>query len=137
MSIGIPSFRVADVVDREVVVLAPKEGDRIEGLLRPQDIECRDLTLTFRDHPVFDPDAIAGMRIGPARDVARGEDAGRAGFEELIDPNSRDRCASPACSASSMAGRTPTPTTTKSASMLEPSLRVTRLPSTPATDVPK
>src|ERR1700744_1654112 len=28
---GIQGFRVADIVDREIVVLAPEEGDRVKG----------------------------------------------------------------------------------------------------------
>ena len=34
---------------------------------------------------MFDANVLAGMRIGPARDIARGIDAGYAGFEIGID----------------------------------------------------
>ncbi len=36
---------------------------------------------------MLDPDAIAGVPIGPASDVAGGEDAGRAGLEADVDRN--------------------------------------------------
>ena len=35
--------------------------------------------------PMLDPDILFRLRIGPARDVAGGKDAGRAGFEIRID----------------------------------------------------
>src|SRR5258708_26733629 len=76
---------MADIVDRDIVMLAPKEGDAIETLPTPQHVERRDLALPFRDHPVLNADALAGMGIGPAGDVAGREDAGRAGFEVLVD----------------------------------------------------
>src|SRR5258708_22358750 len=86
---------MADVIDRDIVVLAPKKRHGIEGLPTPQYVERRDLALPFRDHPVLDADALAGMRIGPAGDVAGCEDAGRAGFEVLVDSHAAiDRKAS-------------------------------------------
>ena len=78
---------MTDIVDRQIVVLAPKERDRVEGAGVPKNIERRNLTLTFRDHPMLDTDAISGMRIGPAGDVAGGIDAFCAGFEVFIDSN--------------------------------------------------
>ena len=73
-----------NVADRDVVVLAPEEGNRIEALAPAEDVACGHLSLALRDHPVFHPDAVAGVRVGPPGDVTRREDAGRACFEELV-----------------------------------------------------
>src|SRR6202021_102992 len=64
-----------------LTIVAPEEGPRMECLPLSQHIARGGLPLTFGDDPVFDPDVFAGMRIGPARDVARGVDSGDAGFE--------------------------------------------------------
>ena len=49
------------------------------------------LALALRDDPVLDADRLAAVRVGPARDVARGEDAGRAGLADTRRPSRRDR----------------------------------------------
>ena len=83
-SIESQRLRVADVVDRHVVVLAPEEGHGVESVTLAQDVSRRRLALTLRHDPVLDPDALAGVRIRPARDVAGGKDAGSAGLEPLV-----------------------------------------------------
>ena len=80
----VPLLGVADVVDRDVVVLTPEERDGIEALAIPQHVAGGDLALALRDDPVLDADALAGTRIGPARHVPCGEDPGRARFEVLV-----------------------------------------------------
>src|ERR1019366_6516680 len=82
---AVPLLGVADVVDGDVVVLAPEKRHGGEALAPPQHVAGRDLALALRHDPVLDAHAIAGPGIGPARDVARGEHAGRAGFEILAD----------------------------------------------------
>jgi len=83
----VPCLRMADVIDRNVVVLAPERRDGIEGLASPEHIQRRDLSLAFRDHPVLDPNGLAGARIWPARDVAGGEDARSAGLQHGVHRN--------------------------------------------------
>jgi hypothetical protein len=74
---------------------------------------------------MFDADVLTGMRIGPARDITRGIDA---------TPRS---IASPALSANPRRGRTPTPTTTISASIAPPLFSIARLPSIAVTVSPR
>src|ERR1700719_4464582 len=76
---------MADVVDGEVVVLAPKEGYCVETLPPPEHIERRGLPLALRNHPMLDADPIAGMRVGPSRDIAGSKNSRSTGFKELID----------------------------------------------------
>ena len=73
----VPAFGMADIVDRHVIVLAPEKRHRVEALFVPEHVGGRGLALALGDNPVLDPDALAGMRIGPARDVAGGENSGR------------------------------------------------------------
>src|SRR6202161_686470 len=80
----VPGFGVTDIIDRHVVMLAPEERHRIERLARAQHVARRGLALAFRHHPMLDPDIFFRMRIGPARDIAGGKDAGNAAFEEFI-----------------------------------------------------
>src|SRR6266700_5883304 len=50
-----------------------------------QHVERRGLSLAFGDHPMLDANALAAMRIGPARNVARREDARSTRFEIGVD----------------------------------------------------
>ena len=81
----VPFLGVADIVDRDVVVLAPEERHGVELLAQAQHVERRGLALALGDHPVLDADRLAAVRIGPAGDVAGGEDARRAGLEKRVD----------------------------------------------------
>src|SRR6267154_285330 len=74
----VPLLGVADVVDRYVVVLAPEERHRVESLAKTEHVACRGLALTFGHHPMLNANVRAGMRVGPARDIARRVDAGNA-----------------------------------------------------------
>lgn len=80
-------LRMPDVIDHDLVVLAPKEWDGGEFLAEAEDISRRNLTLALCYDPVFDADPIAGVRIGPSRDVAGRKYARRARFEVFIDCN--------------------------------------------------
>ena len=66
-------------------MLAPEERRRRERRSLAHEIERGDLALTFRDHPMLDPNCFAADRIGPARDIARGEYARRARLEIGVD----------------------------------------------------
>src|SRR5262245_7587688 len=78
-------LRVTDVVDADVVVRAPKERHEVEALAGAEHVACGDLPLTLRDDPVLDTNPLAGVWIGPARDVARGVHSRRARLEKLAD----------------------------------------------------
>ena len=71
---------MTDIVDRHVVVLAPEERHRVEALALPEHVARGGLALALGHHPVLDANVLAGVRIGPARDIARGVDAGRRWF---------------------------------------------------------
>src|SRR5262245_13553336 len=58
---GVPALGVTDVLDRDVVVLAPEERNGIEALAPAEDVARRDLALALGNDPVFDADLRAGM----------------------------------------------------------------------------
>jgi hypothetical protein len=80
----VPLFGVADVIDRHVVMLAPEKWHRVERLALSQHIARGGLALALRHHPMLNADVFFRVRIGPARDIARGVDAGDAGLEISI-----------------------------------------------------
>ncbi len=80
----VPLLGVPDVVDADVVVLAPEERDGVETFAHSEHVLRGHLTLALGDHPVLHANPIAGMRIGPARDVARREHPWRAGLQVLV-----------------------------------------------------
>src|SRR5665213_2040408 len=51
---GVPCFGVPDVIDRNVVMLAPEERHGAERLALPKHVERRGLTLALGDDPVLD-----------------------------------------------------------------------------------
>ena len=67
---------VADVLDWDIVLLTPEERSRRETLAAFDSVERRDLSLTFSDDPMLDPDCLTTHRILPARNVARGGPGG-------------------------------------------------------------
>src|SRR6478609_4853967 len=81
----VPFLCVTDIVDRNVVVLAPEERGRSEWCRDTHHIEGGDLPLPFGDHPMLDADAFAGDRIRPAGDIAGGVNSGRTGFHVFVD----------------------------------------------------
>src|SRR4029453_17694335 len=80
----VPVFAVPDVIDRNVVVLTPEERNIGKPLPLSEHVARGRLTLPLRHHPVFDPQMLATARVGPARDVAGGKDAGYAGLEIFV-----------------------------------------------------
>ena len=115
---------MTDVVDVQIEMIAPEERRNRERLARSENIARGSLTLTSL-HPVFHANS-AGTRIGPARDVARGKNAGNVGFQELVYHTPLS-VAMPAFSARFVFGRTPIPITTSSHSNFVPSSSCTCL----------
>src|SRR3974390_1534465 len=68
-------------------MLAPEEWHCGEFLAHPHHVDCRSLALTLRDHPMFEADALAGMRVGPACDVSCGIDTGSPRLEKGVPLN--------------------------------------------------
>src|SRR5665811_914569 len=92
----IPLLGVTNIINWHVVVLAPEERHRIEFLALTQHAERGDLSLALRDHPMFHADIFAGIRVGPARNIARSIDSGDARFEKGIHQDTAiDREAGP------------------------------------------
>src|ERR1700680_3918571 len=66
----IPLIGMADIVDRDVVVLAPEEGHGGKSLAVPEHVERSGVTLALCHYPMLDANALAAMQIRPARNVA-------------------------------------------------------------------
>src|SRR5271166_3497086 len=62
----VPPLRMTDVVDRDVVVLAPEERSGREYLAAAKHVERCNLALALGDDPMFDPDRLAAVRVRPA-----------------------------------------------------------------------
>src|SRR5262245_52320187 len=73
-----------DVVDRRVVVLAPKERNLGKSLPLAENVARSRLTLPLGHDPMLDPQVLAGVGIGPPRDVAGGKDSRHTGFKVFI-----------------------------------------------------
>ena len=84
----VPGLRMADIADREVEMLRPEERDHRKGLVSAQHVCGRDLALALSDSPMFYANAFASMGIGPAGNVACGENVEIAGLQPRIDQNS-------------------------------------------------
>src|SRR5215472_10538068 len=80
----VPRLGMPDVVDRHVVMLAPEERHVGKALPLAENVaRCR-LTLPLGHDPMLDPQILAGMGVGPARDVAGGKDSRHARFKVFI-----------------------------------------------------
>ena len=80
----IPILGVADIVDRYVVVLAPKERNSRKLLTMSHHIQCSGPPLTLRRNPMIDPNVSASMRIWPGRNVSGGKHTACTGLETGI-----------------------------------------------------
>src|SRR6266446_3464990 len=80
----VPALGMPDIVDRHVVVLAPEERNLGKSLPLAENVARRRLTLPLGNDPMLDPQILAGMGIGPPRDVAGGKDSRHAGFKVFI-----------------------------------------------------
>ena len=84
-----PTARRADVVQRDVVVLAPEEGDRSEWPAgRTEHVARGRLTLALRGDEVLDADELAGAEVRIPGDVSGGENALCARLEVLVHQDS-------------------------------------------------
>src|SRR5207253_1591353 len=72
---AIPLLRVAHVVDGQIVMLGPEKRHCRKALPLPEDIPRCHHALALGEHPVFNADALARSRVGPARNIARRIDA--------------------------------------------------------------
>src|ERR1700687_5061749 len=66
----VPPLGMTDVVDGNVVVLAPEKGNRIVGLAGAKHVESRRLSLPLRHDPMLDANGLTSVPIRPTRDVA-------------------------------------------------------------------
>src|SRR5262249_9328103 len=82
---GVPAFRVADIVDGDVVVLAPGERHVRERRKVTDDRAGDGLALPLGHDPVLDVYETAAPRIRPARGIADGEDARGRRLEVRVD----------------------------------------------------
>ena len=87
------------------------------------------LSLSFGHHPVLDSNAFAGVGIGPARDISCRKHSGHARFEVLVDSDAAVDGESRLLGERRRRGRTPMPTTIRSASSDVPPVRATERPS--------
>src|ERR1700730_5606748 len=81
----VPGRGVDDIVDGDVVVLAPEERHGGEPLAAAEHVARGDLALALGHDPMLDAHGFATASSRPAGDVAGGEDAGNAGLESLVD----------------------------------------------------
>ena len=81
----VPLLRVTDVVEGKIELRGPEERYGVEPLALTEYVAGRGLSLALSYDPMLDANTIASERIGPASDVAGGENARDAGFEMLVD----------------------------------------------------
>ena len=72
----IPSFGMSHIGNRKIILFGPEEGDGVEPFMGAENIARGGLPLPLGDHEMFDANGFAGEPVGPARDVARRENAG-------------------------------------------------------------
>src|SRR5262245_5309264 len=75
---------MAHVVDAHVVMRAPEKRHIVEYFVGAQDVPGGRLSLALRDHPVLDANAVAAVRVGPARDIAGRKDTGHTRLQVRI-----------------------------------------------------
>src|SRR5262249_61498064 len=59
---SVPFLRVTDIIDGDVVVLAPEEGHVGEWLPLPEHVAGDGLPLALGHYPMLDPKVLAGVR---------------------------------------------------------------------------
>src|SRR5262245_33950354 len=75
---------MADVVDRYVVVLAPKERDIRISLPLPKHLLRSSPALSLGHNPMLDSKILAGTGIRPPRNVTCGKDSRRTRLKEFV-----------------------------------------------------
>jgi hypothetical protein len=86
----IPLLRVTDVVEGKIELRGPEKRYGVEPLALTEYVAGRGLSLALSYDPMLDANTIASERIGPASDVAGGENARDAGFEMLVDQENEE-----------------------------------------------
>src|SRR5262249_5253327 len=81
----VPALGVADVVDRDVIMLAPEEWHVGKGRAVARDRAGAGLALPLGDDPMLDPDEAATARVRPSRGIADRIDARGRRLEMSID----------------------------------------------------
>src|SRR5262245_8035787 len=81
----IPGLCMPDIVDRQVVMLAPEKWHGSKFLAQPQHVEGGGLPLPLGHHPMLDANRAAAIGVGPASNVAGGEDTRRPGLEIAVN----------------------------------------------------
>src|ERR1700722_6144103 len=89
---GIPTLRMTHIVDRKVVVLAPKERHGIKLLAKSENVPRGRLSLTFGHDPVLDANPLSGVRIRPPGDVSGRKHPWCAGLQVFVDGHSAVHC---------------------------------------------
>src|SRR5581483_3932560 len=84
----VPAGGMADIIDRDVVMLAPEERHGPIGFAPAEHVAGGGLALPLGHHPMLDAHPFAAIAIGPEGDVAGGEYAWSAGFQILVDQDS-------------------------------------------------
>jgi hypothetical protein len=69
----VPLPRITDIGQGQIVLLHPKERNRVEPFSAAQDIAGRRLALPFSNNPMLDTYSLTSQRVGPAGDVADGQ----------------------------------------------------------------
>src|SRR5581483_11832956 len=82
---SVPTFGVSHVVDRDVVMLTPEKWHGVEAFSAAEHVARSGLALAFGDHPMLHANQLTRMRIGPAGDIACGEDTWRARLQVLVN----------------------------------------------------
>jgi hypothetical protein len=71
-------------LEAEIVLLGPEERNGVKSFALAQYIARSSLPLPLGDDKVFDPDALTGKSVWPARDIASSKDARGARLKVLI-----------------------------------------------------
>jgi hypothetical protein len=58
---------MTDIIDRHVVMLAPKERDGSEFLAMSEHVESRGLPLALGNDPMLNANTLAAVGMGPSR----------------------------------------------------------------------
>ena len=127
---------MSDVGDAEIVLLGPKKRHGAKWFTPNLDVARQRLSLTLGNDKVFDTDAFAAEPIWPPRDITSGKDARGTRLKVFVDDHTTvdsQHC----LAASAASGRTPIPTTMKSARSFSPFFSVTVCSSIEVAVVPR
>ena len=81
-------LRITDVAVERSKCFVQKNGTIVRGSSSARRVCGRDLALALSDEPMLNANVLASIGIGPAGNVACGENVGIAGLQPRIDQNS-------------------------------------------------